>query len=155
MADTGGFQTFWLWGAGIIILGLILAYAATRAGRLRPGERARLDRNTEAAMRAHDDAERNAPASNDIPARANRPYAILIPIVVVAFAVALMIWSLTDTHGPSGASRQATSGQQTTGSQTTGSASRTNQPAATAPTAPTNDAASDSARSNAPLNKSR
>jgi len=151
MADAGGLQTFWLWGAGIVILGLILAYAATRAGRLRPGERARLDRNTEAAMRAHDDAERNARAGSDLPLRASRPYAILIPIVAVVFAVALMIWSLADTHGPSGPSRQATSGQQTTGS----AASRNNQPATAAPTAPSNDAGSDSARSNAPLNKSR
>lgn len=154
MADTGGFQTFWLWGAGIVILGLVLAFAALRAGSLRPGERARGDRNTEAAMRAHDAAERNAPAGNDLPVRANRPYAILIPIVVVAFAVALMIWSLADTHGPSGPSRQATSGQQTTDGQTTGSASRNNQPATAAPKAPTNDAGSDSARSNGPLNKS-
>lgn len=151
MADTGGAQTFWLWGAGIIILGLILAYAATRAGRLRPGERARVDRNTETAMRAHDEAERNAPAGNDLPVRANRPYAIVIPIVVAAFAVALMIWSLADTHGPSGPSRQATSGQQTTGS----AAQRNGQPVTAAPTAPNNDAASDSARSNGPLNRSR
>jgi hypothetical protein len=151
MADTGGFQTFWLWGAGIVILGLILAYAATRAGRLRPGERARLDRNTEAAMRAHDDAERNAPAGSDLPMRANRRYAILIPIVAVVFAVALMIWSLAETHGPYGPSRQATSG-----SQTTGSASPNNQPAPAVPTAPTNDAGSDSARSGQPpLNRSR
>jgi hypothetical protein len=151
MADAGGAQTFWLWGAGIIILGLILAYAATRAGRLRPGERTRIDRNTEAAMRAHDDAERNAPAGNDIPVRTNRPYAILIPVVAVAFAIVLMIWSLANTHGPSGPSRQATSGQQTTGS----AAPVNSQPAAPAPTAPNNDAASDSARSNGPLNKSR
>ncbi|WP_407154214.1 hypothetical protein [Bradyrhizobium sp. STM 3557] len=155
MADTGGFQTFWLWGAGIIILGLILAFAATRAGRLGAGERARLDRNTEAAMRAHDDAEQNAPAGGDLPMRASRPYAILIPIVVVVFAVALMIWSLADTHGPSGPSRQATGGQQSTGSQTTGSASRNNQPSSAAPPAPANDAGSDSARGNAPLNRSR
>ena len=150
MTDTGGFQTFWLWGAGIIILGLILAYAATRAGRLCPGERARIDRNAEAGLRAHDEAERNAPAGNDLPVRANSPYAILIPIVVVAFAIVLMIWSLADTHGPSGPSRQATSGQQTTGN----AASRSSQPAVAAPTAPANDAASDSARSSAPLNKS-
>jgi len=150
MADSGGAQTLWLWGAGIIILGLILAYAATRAGRLRPGERARLDSNTEAAMRAHDAAERDAPIGNDVPVRANRPYAIIIPIAVVAFAVVLMIWSLAGTHGPSGPSRQATTDQQTTGS----AASRNSQPAAAAPTVPSNDAASDSARGGqAPLNK--
>ena len=32
----GGAASFWGWGLGIVILGLILAYAATRAGRLRP-----------------------------------------------------------------------------------------------------------------------
>jgi hypothetical protein len=152
MPDIGGAQTFWLWGAGIIILGLILAYAATRAGRLRPGERARLDQNTEAALRAHDAAERNAPGGNDVPVRANRPYAILIPIAVVAFAVALMNWSFAGTHGPSGPSgQQATSGQQTTGN----AASRSSQPAAAAPTQLGSDAASDSARGRAPLNKTR
>jgi hypothetical protein len=152
MAGTGGFQTLWLWGAGIIILGLLLAYAATRAGRLRPGERAQIDRNTEAVLRAHDAAERNAPAGNDIPVRTNRPYAILIPIVVVAFAIVLMIWSFAGTHGPSGpSSREATNGQQTTGN----AATSNRQPAAAAPSTPSNDAASDSARgAQAPLNKS-
>jgi hypothetical protein len=151
MADTGGFQTFWLWGAGIVILGLILAFAALRAGSLRPGERARIDRNTEAAMRAHDEAERNAPAGNDLPVRANRTYAILIPVAAVALVIVLMIWSLADIHGPSDPSREAAKSQQTTGS----AAPKSSQPAAAAPSAPNNDAASDSARSDkAPLNKS-
>ncbi len=146
----GGAATFWGWGIGIVILALVLAYAATRAGRLRPGERARLDENTRANMAAHDEAERNTGAGSRVPGmRSNTPYALLIPIVVVIAAIALMFWSFAGDR----ASRQDA---QTSGQQTTGSAMpKQSQPAAPAPTAPRNDAASDSARGTGPLNKSQ
>jgi len=145
----GGAATFWGWGIGIVILGVILAYAATRSGRLRPGERARLDENTRASMAAHDQAERASGAGSRVPGmRSNTPYALLIPIVVVIAAIALMFWSFAGDPG----SRQ---GAQTTSQQTTGNAvPKQSQPAAAAPTAPTNDTGSDSARGNGPLNKS-
>jgi len=146
----GGAATFWGWGIGIVILGLILAYAAMRSGRLRPGERARLDENTQVNMAAHDAAERNTGAGSRVPGmRSNAPYALLIPIVVVVAAIALMVWSFAGDRG----SRQDV---QTAGQQTTGSAvPKQSQPAAAAPTAPRNDTASDSARGTGPLNKSR
>jgi len=146
----GGAATFWGWGIGIVILGLILAYAATRAGRLRPGERARLDENTRANMAAHDRAERNTGAGSRVPGmQSNTPYALLIPIVVVIAAIALMFWSFAGDRGPS-KDAQATD-QQTTGN----AAPKPSQPAAAAPTAPRNDTGSDSARGTGPLNKSQ
>jgi hypothetical protein len=141
---SGGVQTFWFWGGGIVLLGLLLAYAALRAGYLRPGERARIDRNTEAALRAHDAAERNGPVGN-----ASRAYAIMIPAAVAALAIVLIIWSFTDTHGPA---REATNDRQTTGS----APPKSSQPPTAVPTAPSNDAAGDSARgSQGPLNRTR
>lgn len=56
---SGGAQTLWGWGIGIVILGLVLAYAATRAGRLRSAERARLDQSTREVFRQEDEATRN------------------------------------------------------------------------------------------------
>lgn len=145
---TGGAETFWAWGIGILILGLILAYAAIRAGRLRPGERARLDQNTRNAFATQDRMERNAPAGSDVPMRTSKPYGIIIPIALVAFAIVLMIWSFAGDRVP----RQdaQTANQQTTGS----AAPKQSEPAAPAPTMPRNDTGSDSARSNGPLNKS-
>jgi len=146
----GGAATFWGWGIGIVILGLILAYAATRSGRLRPGERARLDENTRANMAAHDRAERNSGAGSRVPGmQSNTPYALLVPIIVVIAAVALMFWSFAGDREP----RQDA---QSTDQQTTGSAApKQSQPAAAAPTAPRNDTGSDSARGTGPLNKSQ
>jgi hypothetical protein len=45
----------WLWFIGAGLLGLVLAYGIMRAGRLRRGERERLDRNTtdDTAVRGH------------------------------------------------------------------------------------------------------
>ncbi|MGY3452894.1 hypothetical protein [Bradyrhizobium sp. USDA 4353] len=141
----GGAATFWGWGLGIVILGLILAYAATRSGRLRPGERARLDENTRASIHAHDQAESATSAGSRVPGmQSNTPYALLIPIVVVAAAIALMFWSFAGDKGP----RQDA---QSTSQQTTGNAA----PKQAAPAAPANDTASDSARGSGPLNKSR
>ncbi|CCD92406.1 conserved hypothetical protein [Bradyrhizobium sp. ORS 375] len=150
----GGAATFWGWGIGIVILGLVLAYAATRSGRLRPGERARLDENTRASLAAHDRAESVTGAGSRLPGmQSNTPYALLIPIVVVAAAIALMFWSFGGDKAPR-QDAQAVN-QQTTNQQTTGSAApKQSQPAAAAPTAPRNDTASDSARGNGPLNKS-
>jgi hypothetical protein len=76
----------------------------------------------------------------------NVPYAILIPIGVVCFAVILMLWSLAGTSGGSGDQPKET-----------GSAfTRSNEQPVPAPTAPSNDTAADSARTpNTPLNKSR
>ncbi|NPU14616.1 hypothetical protein HL667_05475 [Bradyrhizobium sp. 83012] len=146
----GGAATFWGWGIGIVILGLVLAYAATRSGRLRPGERARLDENTRASIAAHDQAERASGAGSRVPGmQSNTPYALLIPIVVVAAAIVLMFWSFAGDKGP----RQDT---QATSQQTTGTAApKQSAPAAAAPTAPGNDTASDSARGKGPLNQSR
>jgi hypothetical protein len=78
--------------------------------------------------------------------RRNIPYAMLVPIAVVCFAVVLMIWSLAGTSG----------GRPDRSTTTTGSASsRTNEQPARVPTAPNNDTAADSARGSGPLNKSR
>jgi hypothetical protein len=150
----GGAATFWGWGIGIVVLGIILAYAATRSGRLRPGERARLDENTRASMAAHDRAERASGAGSRVPGmQSNTPYALLIPIVVVIGAIALMLWSFAGDR----ASLQGEQAQdaQTTRQQTTGAAPKQSQPAAPAPTAPRNDTGSDSARGSGPLNKSQ
>ncbi|CCD86417.1 conserved protein of unknown function [Bradyrhizobium sp. ORS 285] len=146
----GGAATFWGWGLAIVILGLILAYAAPRSGRLRPGERARLDENTRASINAHDQAERASGAGSRVPGmQSNTPYALLIPIVVVAAAIALMFWSFAGDKGP----RQDA---QSSSEQTTGNAApKPAAPMATTPTAPANDTASDSARGSGPLNKSR
>ncbi|MGJ5207584.1 hypothetical protein [Bradyrhizobium sp. HKCCYLR20261] len=150
----GGAATFWGWGIGIVILGLILAYAATRSGRLRPGERARLDERTRDSLAAHDQAERVSGAGSHVPGmQSNTPYALLIPIVVVIGAIALMLWSFAGDRGP----RQAAEGNapQTRSQQTTGAAPNQSQPAAPAPAAPRNDTGSDSARGAAPLTKSQ
>ncbi|MGJ4928380.1 hypothetical protein ACQR1I_15370 [Bradyrhizobium sp. HKCCYLS2038] len=146
----GGAATFWGWGLGIVILGLVLAFAATRAGRLRPGERAQLDENTRASLAAHDRAERGTGAGSRVPGmQSNTPYALLIPIVVVAAAIALMFWSFAGDKAPQ-------QDAQKTDQQTTGNAApKQSAPAAAAPTAPGNDTAGDSARGNGPLNKSR
>jgi hypothetical protein len=79
--------------------------------------------------------------------RRNVPYAIIIPIAVVCFAVVLMLCSMAGTKGD-GATRP---------SDKTGSAyTRPNELPVQAPTAPSNDTAADSARTpNTPLNKSR
>ena len=132
-----------VWGCGIVILGVALAFAATRAGRLRRTERERLDRNTEALQRVEYQAERRSAPSN-VGLRPNLPYAIIVPIVIVGFALAWMIWSM---HGTNMAAQQ---------SATTGRAvSRQTEPPVAAPTAPANDAASDSARGQRPLNKTQ
>mgnify|MGYP000002203335 CR=1 FL=1 len=144
----GGAATFWSWGLGIVILGVVLAYATTRAGRLRPGERARLDENTRASLHAHDQAERAAGAGSRVAGMpSNRPYALLIPIIVVAAAIALMLWSFAGDRAP----RQDAVNPQTTNQQTTGNTA----PKQAQPAAPRNDTASDSARGNGPLNKSQ
>lgn len=44
----------WLWFAGALLLGVVLVYGVTKAGRLRRRERAQLDRNTEARQRQED-----------------------------------------------------------------------------------------------------
>ncbi|BAM90043.1 conserved hypothetical protein [Bradyrhizobium oligotrophicum S58] len=146
----GGAATFWGWGIGIVVLGLVLAYAAMRSGRLRPGERARLDENTRASLHAHDQAERATGASSRVPGmQSNTPYALLIPIIVVAAAIALMFWSFAGDRTP----RQDAVNQQNTNQQTTGNAAP-KQAQPTAP-APRNDTAGDSARGNGPLNRSQ
>jgi hypothetical protein len=77
--------------------------------------------------------------------RRNVPYAIIIPIAVVCFAVVLMLWSMAGTGGGG-----------TKAGETTGSAyTRPNEMPVRAPTAPSNDTAADSARTDTPLNKSR
>ncbi len=135
-----------LWGIGIIILGLVLVYGVMRAGRLRRSERERIDRRTIEVQKAEQRAEREA-AAPDIGLKPNVPYAILIPIIVAAFAVGWMIWSM---HGTSMGTQQSS-----TQSQTTGSAihRQTNRPVA-APATPGSDAAGDSWRGqHTPVNK--
>jgi hypothetical protein len=109
-----------------------------------------LDRETRAAQGVEEVAEANA-ARPDFGFRRNVPYAIIVPVVVVCFAVFLMFWAFYGTSGPN--QQSSTRQQQST---TTGQAParQTNQPVQ-APTAPSNDAASDSARGQEPLNKSR
>jgi cytochrome c-type biogenesis protein CcmH/NrfF len=48
----------WLWFIGAFVLGAVLVYGVTRAGRLRRSERARLDRNTEARQQQEDPYKR-------------------------------------------------------------------------------------------------
>ncbi len=128
-----------LWGIGIIILAVVLVYGMLRAGRLRRSERERVDQRTAELQRAEQQAERSA-ASPDFGLRPNVPYAILIPILVAAFAVGWMIWSM---HGTSMGTQQSSNQQ----GRTTGQAMprQSNQPVAV-PTAPTNGAESDSWR---------
>jgi hypothetical protein len=75
----------------------------------------------------------------------NVPYAIVLPVAVVCFAIVLMIWAMSGTSGgrsdnvsgnPSSATRQSS------------------ENAVRVPTVPSNDTASDSARGSGPLNKS-
>jgi hypothetical protein len=75
----------------------------------------------------------------------NIPYALIVPIAVVCFAVALMMWSMAGTS--SGGGQQQTTGR---------GFATSNEPAVRVPTIPNNDTASDSARTpGTPLNKSR
>lgn len=80
------------------------------------------------------------------------PYAIVVILACVIFAVGVMLWSM----GDSGRERDVTAGENTSG-QTTGMAPpRSDAAPAPAPTAPRNDPAADSARTpEGPLNKSR
>lgn len=136
-----------LWGVGIIILAVVLVYGVMRAGRLRRSERERIDQRTIELQRAEQQAERST-ASPDFGLKPNVPYAILIPILVAAFAVGWMIWSM---HGTSMGTQQSSTLQ----GRTTGQAMprQANQPVA-APTVPTNGAESDSLRGqHTPVNK--
>jgi hypothetical protein len=47
-------KAFWLVFIGIVILGVAIWYGMRRTGNLSRGERAQLDRNTEAAQRRDD-----------------------------------------------------------------------------------------------------
>jgi hypothetical protein len=77
----------------------------------------------------------------------NVPYAIIVPIAVVCFAVVLMLWSMAGTNGDGGTRSGETTGRAYTHS---------NEMPVQAPTAPSNDTGADSARTpNTPLNKSR
>ncbi|WP_024510978.1 hypothetical protein [Bradyrhizobium sp. ARR65] len=146
VGGTPNAYSFWLlagWAAGIIVLGLALAYAAMRAGWLRRNERERLDRNTQAVRHVEEVAEANA-ARPDFGLRKNVPYALIIPVVIVCFAIVWMVWSLYGTN-------MGTQKGATTGSAPPRQSEQTTQ----APVAPGNDAASDSARGGQePLNKS-
>lgn len=136
-----------LWGIGIIILGFVLVYGVARAGRLRRSERERIDRRTVELQKTEQQAER-ATATPDLGLQPNVPYAVLIPIIVAAFAVGLMIWSM---HGTSMGTQQ-TSAQH---GATTGQAipRQTNQPVQ-APTAPGSDTSGDSWRGqHTPVNR--
>jgi hypothetical protein len=76
------------------------------------------------------------------------PYAIILPIVVVCFAMVLMIWAMAGTSG----ARVRSATDRTTGTVPT----RSNQNAIRAPLIPNNNTASDSARAaSGPENKSR
>ena len=74
------------------------------------------------------------------------PYAIIVPIAMVCFAIVLMISAMSGTSGVRSDDSSRT---------TTGAATQSTETAVRVPTAPTNDAASDSARTSGPLNKSR
>jgi hypothetical protein len=47
-----------LWVIGVVILGLVLAYGIRKAGRLRRGERERLEQTTRRTQRAEDPQKR-------------------------------------------------------------------------------------------------
>lgn len=53
-----GQDTIYLWVIGVIVLGLLLAYGAMKAGRLRRSEREQLDRNTQATQGREDPYKR-------------------------------------------------------------------------------------------------
>jgi hypothetical protein len=74
----------------------------------------------------------------------NVPYAIILPIAVVCFAVVLMIWAMSGTSGGRPDNASPTSNATKTS---------TTQPAP--PTVPSNDTAGDSAGISGALNKSR
>ena len=82
--------------------------------------------------------------------RRDIPYPIMVPIVVVCFAMILMIWAMSGTSGARIESRGPTA-------TTTGTASlRPSENAVRAPAVPGNDTAGDSARATKGLeNKSR
>jgi amino acid transporter len=153
LGGTPGTYSSWLiaWGAGIVIFGLVLAYVAIRIRPLRRSERERLDRATQSAQHVEEMAEAQA-ARPDFGYRRNVPYALIVPIVVVCFAIVLMIWAFYGTTGPNQQSSLSRPQATTTGQ---APARQTNQ-AVQAPVTPGNDAESDSARGGqAPLNKSR
>jgi hypothetical protein len=52
------FGILWLWFIGAGLLGFVLAYGIMRAGRLRHGERERLDRNTTMRQQSEDPHKR-------------------------------------------------------------------------------------------------
>jgi hypothetical protein len=90
--------------------------------------------------------DQHSKGEKDAAMKRNVPYAIILPIAVVCFAVVLMIWAMSGTSGGGPDNASAPS------SATTG---RTTEHVTRAPTAPSNDTASDSARISGPLNKSR
>jgi|GEM_PF-2515008 hypothetical protein len=54
----GSVGMLWLWVIGVVVLGVLLAYGAMKAGYLRRDERARLDRKTEETQRREDPYKR-------------------------------------------------------------------------------------------------
>jgi hypothetical protein len=56
-SDTS-FILIFVWVIGVVVLGLVLAYGIVRAGRLRRGERERLDRNTRRTQQVEDPQKR-------------------------------------------------------------------------------------------------
>lgn len=54
----GSVGMVWLWVIGVAVLTALLAYGAIKAGHLRRGERARLDRETEETQRREDPYKR-------------------------------------------------------------------------------------------------
>jgi len=82
----------------------------------------------------------------------DKPYPVLVIAAFVGFAIVLMVWALTGTHGPTSMDAAQKS------LQTTGAAipPASNEKAVPAPTAPSNETVGDSDRATqGPVNKNR
>jgi hypothetical protein len=69
VADPISYWLLALWAAGIIVLGLALAYGTLKAGRLRRSERERSDRNTQANRQVEERSETSTPGNVTPPRR--------------------------------------------------------------------------------------
>ena len=155
-ASPFAFLMIWIWWAGVVLLGLALAYALVRAGRLRRGERARLDQTTQAMVdeetRTRGLSEKQQAARSTGPrfgSRRDVSDGFVLPGVVAFLAIVLMILATAESPRPA---NQVTTGRAS--GQAAQSQPGGQQPPGQVPVTPGNQPGSDSARGDkAPLTK--
>ncbi|HLZ05189.1 MAG TPA: hypothetical protein VKR55_23950 [Bradyrhizobium sp.] len=134
-----------IWWAGVVLLGLALAYAMVRAGRLRRDERARLDQTTQAMVdeetRARVLSEQQQEARSTPPRfgpRRDVSNGFALPGVVAFLAILLMILATAQSPRPAN--------QVTTTGRAPGQPAQNQEQPVRSPATPGNQPGSDSAR---------